>query len=121
MYYKDNRQYLYGYKEEINSYLIDDMKNRDFVGISHLNNQMMGDWTTFEKNDYKRMINRFKRLSPYLSVKSNENIDEQIKKQKNISKTENAPAYPLDSYFALPLWTNRLYIKEEEQDGEVAI
>jgi|JI9StandDraft_1071089.scaffolds.fasta_scaffold71153_3 hypothetical protein len=121
LYYKDNRQYLYGYKEEINSYLIDDMKNRDFVGISHLNNQMMGDWTTFEKNDYKRMINRFKRLSPYLSVKSNENIDEQIKKQQNISKTENAPAYPLDSYFALPLWTNRLYIKEEEQDGEVAI
>lgn len=120
LYYKDNRQYSYGYKEEINSYLIGDMKNRDFAGISYFNNQMMGDWTAFEKDDYERMINRFKRLSPYLSVKSNENIDEQIKKQQNISKTENAPAYPLDSYFALPLWTNRLYIKEE-QDGEVAI
>ena len=63
------------------------------------------------------MINRFKRLSPYLSFKSSKNIDEQIRKQQDFRKDKDAPAYPLDSDFSLPLWTNRHYIENGEQDS----
>jgi hypothetical protein len=118
LYYNDSRLYKYGYgRDEINNYLIDDMINRDFSDITTFKNTMMDAWITFETiEEIKNMSDRFKRLSLYLNTKKFKDIEPQIKKQQEVRKIENAPAYPLNSFFPLPLWANRIYTNKDIED-----
>ena len=66
--------------------------------------------------EIKNMSDRFKRLSLYLNTKKFKDIEPQIKKQQEVRKIENAPAYPLNSFFPLPLWANRIYTNKDIED-----
>ncbi|MDO6447161.1 hypothetical protein Q4493_15425 [Colwellia sp. 1_MG-2023] len=63
-------------------------------------NQMMKNWATLEE---KSIIERFKKLPPYLKINKTKPIDSLICLQQEKSKND-APSYPVNSPFPLPLW-----------------
>jgi hypothetical protein len=63
-------------------------------------NLMMKDWANLEE---KPMIERFKKLPPYLKINMSESIDSLISKQQEKSEND-APSYPVNCPFPLPLW-----------------
>jgi hypothetical protein len=107
LYYNDPRPD----RNSLNGWLIDHLVDRDFPeDIFFHKNRMMETWATFEdEKQHQKMLDRFKRMPAYLDPQ-NKNYKEMsyfINKQKEFGNDENAPPYPLNSFFPLPLWASR--------------
>ncbi len=115
LYYDDQRPA----RNSLNGLLIDHLVNRDFAEISFHANRMMEIWGKFEdEKQHKKMLDRFKRMPPYLDPQNKDykEMSYYINKQKELGNIENAPPYPLNSFFPLPLWASRFTetLKSEE-------
>lgn len=106
LYYDDQRHD----RNSLNGWLIDHLVERDFSEVSFHSNLMMKAWATFDdEKQRKKMLDRFKRMPPYLDPQHKDytKISYFINKQKELGNDENAPPYPLNSFFPLPLWASR--------------
>ena len=107
LYYNDPRPD----RNSLNGLLIDHLVDRDFPQeIFFHRNRMMETWATFEDTkQHQKMLDRFKRMPAYLDPqhKGYVEISYLINKQKELGNEENAPPYPLNSFFPLPLWASR--------------
>lgn len=106
LYYDDQRPE----RNSLNGWLIDHLVKRDFSDVLFHSNQMMEAWATFEdEKQHRKMLDRFKRMPAYLDPqhKDYKEIGYFINKQKELGNDENAPPYPLNSFFPLPLWASR--------------
>lgn len=107
LYYNDPRPD----RNSLNGCLIDHLVERDFPeDILFHENRMMETWATFEDaKQNQKMLDRFKRMPAYLDPqhKGYMEISYLINKQKELGNIENAPPYPLNSFFPLPLWASR--------------
>ena len=106
LYYDDQRPE----RNNLNGWLIEQLVDRDFSEVSFHRNRMMEVWATFEdEKQYRQMLDRFKRMPAYLDPqhKDYKEITYLINKQKELGNEENAPPYPLNSFFPLPLWASR--------------
>jgi hypothetical protein len=92
-YFDNSENSSYSDSEEI---LGDDIK------INFHRNKMMSTWANEDQNS---IIERFKKLPPYLKGNKIISISDLIDKQKKV-KTNNT--YPIDSFFPLPLWVKFL-------------
>ncbi|WPC33496.1 hypothetical protein [Acinetobacter towneri] len=106
LYYDDQRPE----RNSPNGLLIDHLVKRDFSETSFHRNRMMEVWGTFEdEKQHRKMLDRFKRMPAYLDPQHKDytEISYLIDKQKELGNDENAPPYPLNSFFPLPLWASR--------------
>ena len=106
LYYDDQRPE----RNSLNGWLIDHLVDRDFSEVSFHRNRMMKVWATFEdEKQNRKMLDRFKRMPAYLDPQHLDytEISYFINKQKELGNEENAPPYPLNSFFPLPLWASR--------------
>lgn len=106
LYYDDQRPE----RNSLNGWLIDHLVERDFSEVSFHRNRMMEVWGTFEdEKQHRKMLDRFKRMPAYLDPQHKDytEISYLINKQKELGNDENAPPYPLNSFFPLPLWASR--------------
>lgn len=106
LYYDDQRPK----RNSLNGWLIDHLVDRDFSEVSFHRNRMMEVWATFEdEKQNRKMLDRFKRMPAYLDPQHKDytEISYFINKQKELGNDENAPPYPLNSFFPLPLWASR--------------
>lgn len=113
LYYNDKRDD----RDSMHGWLLDGLVNRTFDGILLHPNRMMEAWVGFESElEQQKMLDRFKRMSPYLKVKNPKMVESLIQDQKNKGNDESAPPYPLNSFFPLPLWSSRFTknIRNEE-------
>ncbi|MFG0635062.1 hypothetical protein [Acinetobacter soli] len=108
LYYDDQRPE--GKGNSLNRWLINHLVERDFSEVSFHRNRMMEAWATFEdEKQHRKMLDRFKRMPAYLDPQHKDytEISYFINKQKELGNDENAPPYPLNSFFPLPLWASR--------------
>ena len=106
LYYDDQRPE----RNSLNGWLINHLVERDFSEVSFHRNRMMEAWATFEdEKQHRKMLDRFKRMPAYLDPQHKDytEISYFINKQKELGNEENAPPYPLNSFFPLPLWASR--------------
>lgn len=106
LYYDDQRPE----RNSLNGWLINHLVERDFSEVSFHRNRMMEAWATFEdEKQHRKMLDRFKRMPAYLDPQHKDytEISYFINKQKELGNDENAPPYPLNSFFPLPLWASR--------------
>lgn len=106
LYYDDQRPA----RNSFNGLLINHLVERDFSEVSFHRNRMMEAWATFEdEKQHRKMLDRFKRMPAYLDPQHKDytEISYFINKQKELGNDENAPPYPLNSFFPLPLWASR--------------
>jgi hypothetical protein len=111
------RNYLYydyddqrSARTDLDRWLIDQLVERDLSEVSFHRNRMMEAWATFEdEKQHRKMLDRFKRMPAYLDPQHKDytEISYFINKQKELGNDENAPPYPLNSFFPLPLWASR--------------
>lgn len=102
-------------RESYNGLLIDHLINKEMQGVNLLANPVMESWAKFESDEEKKkMLDRFKRLPPYLSPKRFKSVSPLISEQKEVGKERKVPAYPLNSFFPLPLWTNRISLYDSD-------
>lgn len=106
LYYDDQRPE----RNSQNGLLIDHLVKRDFSETLFHRNRMMEVWGTFEdEKQHRKMLDRFKRMPAYLDPQNKDykEMSYFINKQKELGNDENAPPYPLNSFFPLPLWASR--------------